>query len=91
MSTKKSPAKISVKVKIEHGESFAKIYSTSIPSPDVPTPMIGKTTSAVSSTAPMNCATLGGSMKPTVNSKLKDSRKASKCSMCKTYDCEYPI
>ena len=88
MLANKSPAKISVKVKIEHGESFAQIYSTSIPSPDVPSPMIGKT---LSSAAPMNCATLGGSLKPPVNSKLKDSRKASKCSMCKTYDCDYPI
>ena len=86
MLANKSPAKISVKVKIEHGESRAQIYSTS--APDVPTPIIGKT---LSTTAPMNCATLGGSLKPPVNSKLKDSRKASKCSMCKTYDCEYPI
>ena len=88
MLANKSPAKISVKVKIEHGESRAQIYSTSAQYPDVPTPLIGKT---LSTTAPMNCATLGGSLKPPVNSKLKDSRKASKCSMCKTYDCEYPI
>ena len=88
MLANKSPAKISVKVRIEHGESRAQIYSTSIPVQDVPTPMIGKT---LSPTGPLTCATLGGNLKPTVNSKLKNSPKARKCSMCKTYDCEYPI
>ena len=93
MVTIESPAKISVKVKIDHGESRARVFSTAVPAqplvtPDNSTPLIGRNLSA---NGPVTCATLGGSLNPPENKKLKNSRNARKCSMCKTYDCDYPL